>query len=99
MTLGMGSASQLRDEGQGEKAQPRPDRAVFSEYHGMGSKTAAYMVRKDRHKLVHYADYEPRCSILRPIPKRSSTLRRRRMPSRSSMIWRPSFVASAIPTR
>src|ERR1700730_18628324 len=39
------------------------------------------------------------CSILRPIPKSSPTLRKRRMPNRSSMISRPSFVASATPTR
>jgi choline-sulfatase len=34
-------------------------RVVFSEYHGMGSKTAAYMVRKGPYKLVYYADYPP----------------------------------------
>jgi choline-sulfatase len=34
-------------------------RIVFSEYHGMGSKTAAYMVRKGPYKLVYYADYAP----------------------------------------
>ena len=32
-------------------------RAVFSEYHGMGSKTAAYMIRKGAYKLIYYADY------------------------------------------
>ena len=36
-----------------------PDNVVFSEYHGMGSKTAAYMVRRGPHKLVYYADYAP----------------------------------------
>jgi len=35
------------------------DRPVFSEYHGMGSKTAAYMVRKGPYKLVYYIDYPP----------------------------------------
>lgn len=35
------------------------DRAVFSEYHAMGSKTAAYMIRKGPYKLVHYVGYEP----------------------------------------
>lgn len=35
------------------------DRAVFSEYHGMGSKTAAYMLRKGAYKLVSYASYPP----------------------------------------
>jgi choline-sulfatase len=31
-----------------------PERVVFSEYHGMGSTSAAYMVRKGRYKYVHY---------------------------------------------
>jgi choline-sulfatase len=31
-----------------------PERLVFSEYHGMGSTAAAYMVRKGRYKYVHY---------------------------------------------
>jgi choline-sulfatase len=35
------------------------DRVVFSECHGMGSKTGAYMVRKGPLKLVYYADYAP----------------------------------------
>ncbi|MDD9877305.1 MAG: sulfatase-like hydrolase/transferase [Magnetovibrio sp.] len=34
-----------------------PDRVAFSEYHGMGSATAAYMIRKGEWKLVHYVDY------------------------------------------
>ncbi|MAN81447.1 MAG: sulfatase, partial [Magnetovibrio sp.] len=33
------------------------DRVAFSEYHGMGSKTAAFLVRKGDWKLVHYEDY------------------------------------------
>ncbi len=45
----------------------QPDRVVFSEYHAMGSKTAAYMLRKGRYKLVHYADYEPQLFDLSPI--------------------------------
>ncbi|MAH83862.1 MAG: sulfatase [Rhodospirillaceae bacterium TMED8] len=35
----------------------QPDRVAFSEYHGMGSKTAAFMIRKGDYKLVHYVDY------------------------------------------
>lgn len=35
------------------------ERAIFSEYHGMGSKQAAYMIRKGAYKLVAYADYPP----------------------------------------
>ncbi len=33
------------------------DRFAFSEYHGMGSKTAAFLIRRGDYKLVHYADY------------------------------------------
>ncbi|MAY68230.1 MAG: sulfatase [Rhodospirillaceae bacterium] len=38
-------------------AGAEPDRVAFSEYHGMGSKTAAFLVRKGDWKLVHYEDY------------------------------------------
>lgn len=34
-----------------------PDRTVLSEYHGMGSTTAAYAIRNGRYKYVHYASY------------------------------------------
>ncbi|MBT5514681.1 MAG: sulfatase-like hydrolase/transferase [Rhodospirillaceae bacterium] len=34
-----------------------PDRVAFSEYHAMGSKTAAYMVRKGHYKLIYYPAY------------------------------------------
>ncbi len=33
-----------------------PDRVVFAEQHSAGAKSAVYMVRTARHKLVHYAD-------------------------------------------
>ena len=45
------------------------DRPVFSEYHGMGSKTAAYMVRKGRYKLIHYTDYAPQLFDLEEDPE------------------------------
>jgi choline-sulfatase len=35
------------------------NRVAFSEYHGMGSKTGAFMVRKGPYKLIHYIDYPP----------------------------------------
>jgi len=35
----------------------RPERTVISEYHGMGSTTAAFMLRLDRYKFVHYVAY------------------------------------------
>lgn len=44
-------------------------RVTFSEYHGMGSKTAAYMVRKGPWKLVHYADYGPQLFDLASDPE------------------------------
>lgn len=46
-----------------------PDRAVFSEYHGMGSKSAAYMLRKGRYKLVVYSDYAPQLFDLETDPE------------------------------
>ena len=58
-------------------ATPQPHRAVFSEYHGMGSKTAAYMLRKGRYKLVHYADYEPQLFDLASDPEELTDLARR----------------------
>jgi choline-sulfatase len=56
---------------------PQPQRVVFSEYHGMGSKTAAYMLRKGRHKLVHYADYEPQLFDLESDPEELTDLARK----------------------
>jgi choline-sulfatase len=56
---------------------PQPQRAVFSEYHGMGSKTAAYMLRKGRHKLVHYADYEPQLFDVKSDPEELTDLSRK----------------------
>jgi choline-sulfatase len=48
---------------------PDGTRAIFSEYHGMGSKTAAYMIRKGPHKLVYYADYPPQLFDLASDPE------------------------------
>lgn len=36
-----------------------PNRNVLSEYHGMGSRTAAFAIRHGRYKYIHYAAYEP----------------------------------------
>jgi choline-sulfatase len=49
-------------------------RIVFSEYHGMGSKTAAYMVRKGPYKLVYYADYAPQLFNLASDPEELSDI-------------------------
>lgn len=45
------------------------DRAILSEYHGMGSKSAAYMVRKGRYKLVYYTRYSPQLFDLEDDPE------------------------------
>lgn len=50
------------------------DRVVFSEYHGMGSKTAAYMIRKGHHKLVYYSDYPPQLFDLAEDPEELNDL-------------------------
>lgn len=50
------------------------DRAIFSEYHGMGSKTAAYMIRKGVYKLVYYADYPPQLFDLSEDPEELNDL-------------------------
>lgn len=43
-------------------------RAVFSEYHGMGSKQAAYMIRKGDYKLISYPSYPPQLFDLADDP-------------------------------
>jgi len=50
------------------------DRSVFSEYHAMGSKTAAYMIRKGAYKLVAYADYPPQLFDLSEDPEELNDL-------------------------
>ncbi len=45
-----------------------PARAVFSEYHAMGSKRAAFMLRKRDWKLVHYVGYPDQLFNLRDDP-------------------------------
>jgi len=51
-------------------------RVVLSEYHGMGSKTAAYMLRKGPWKLVHYADYGPQLFDLATDPEELNDIAR-----------------------
>jgi choline-sulfatase len=45
------------------------DRAAFSEYHGMGSTTGAFMLRQGRWKYVHYAKYAPQLFDLESDPE------------------------------
>jgi choline-sulfatase len=46
-----------------------PDRPAFSEYHGMGSTTGAFMLRLGRFKYVHYAAYQPQLFDLERDPE------------------------------
>ena len=36
-----------------------PERTVFSEYHGMGTTTGAFMIRHGKYKYVHYVKWPP----------------------------------------
>ena len=47
---------------------------AFSEYHGMGSKTAAFLVRRGPWKLVHYVAYEPQLFNLDDDPEELNDL-------------------------
>ncbi len=49
-------------------------KVAFSEYHAMGSKTAAFLVRKGPWKLVHYVAYEPQLFNLEDDPKELNDL-------------------------
>jgi choline-sulfatase len=51
-----------------------PERTILSEYHGMGSTTAAFMIRHDRFKYVHYVDYRPQLFDLAADPEELTDL-------------------------
>jgi len=51
-----------------------PERNVLSEYHGMGSTTAAFMIRHGRYKYVHYAAYSPQLFDLEADPEELTDL-------------------------
>lgn len=55
-------------------AGARPDRTVLSEYHGMGSRTGAFMIRNGRFKYVHYVAYPPQLFDLEADPEELSDL-------------------------
>jgi choline-sulfatase len=46
-----------------------PERNVFSEYHGMGSTTGAFMIRHGKFKYVHYVSYRPQLFDLERDPE------------------------------
>jgi len=50
------------------------DPPVFSEYHGTGSRSAAYMLRAGRWKYVYYVDYEPQLFDLETDPEELNDL-------------------------
>ncbi|GAP37825.1 sulfatase-like hydrolase/transferase [Piscinibacter sakaiensis] len=52
----------------------QPERTVLSEYHGMGSSTAAYMIRVGRYKYVHYCKYAPQLFDLEADPEETIDL-------------------------
>jgi len=51
-----------------------PERVAFSEYHGMGAKSAAFMIRKGEYKYVHYNDYRPQLFDLAADPEEVNDL-------------------------
>ena len=50
------------------------DRTAFSEYHAMGSPSAAYMIRKGRYKLINYVDYQSELFDLEEDPEETINL-------------------------
>ncbi|MBT4431283.1 MAG: sulfatase-like hydrolase/transferase, partial [Nitrospinaceae bacterium] len=51
-----------------------PDRVVFSEYHGAGAPSAAYMLRKGKFKYIHYLGYSPELFDLDSDPQEEVNL-------------------------
>lgn len=50
------------------------ERYILSEYHGAGSITAAFMIRKGRYKYVHYTNFEPELFDLETDPEELTNL-------------------------
>lgn len=51
-----------------------PERAVFSEYHAAGAVTGAFMIRKGRWKLIHFAGLAPQLFDLADDPDETHDL-------------------------
>ncbi len=51
-----------------------PERTVLSEYHGMGSRTGAYMIRMERYKYVHFVMYAPQLFDLLNDPEETNDI-------------------------
>jgi choline-sulfatase len=52
----------------------KPNRNVLVEYHGMGSSTAAFMIRHQQYKYVYYVDYPPQLFDLQADPEELNDL-------------------------
>ncbi|BDD91984.1 sulfatase [Pandoraea sp. NE5] len=59
--VGLPSDSESRGKSIAEmaKAPDEPDRCVLSEYHAVGSESAAYMLATSKHKYHYYVGHEP----------------------------------------
>jgi choline-sulfatase len=55
-------------------ADPEPDRLAFSEYHAIGSPSAAFMVADGRFKYHHYVGFEPELFDLADDPEETRDL-------------------------
>jgi choline-sulfatase len=55
-------------------APPEPERAVFSEYHAIGSDTGAFMLRQGRWKYHHYVRFAPELFDLATDPEELQNL-------------------------
>jgi choline-sulfatase len=51
-----------------------PERAILSEYHGMGSTTGSFMIRHGQYKYVHYVKYPPQLFDLEKDPEELNDL-------------------------
>ncbi|WP_417522715.1 sulfatase-like hydrolase/transferase [Marinovum sp.] len=56
------------------KAADDPERAVFSEYHAIGSVSGAFMLRKGRWKLIEYMGFDPELFDLESDPEEGTNL-------------------------
>ena len=60
----------------GLASRPDIERTAFSEYHAVGSPTAAFMVTHGRYKYHHYVGYEPELFDLEDDPQEAHDLAR-----------------------
>ena len=51
-----------------------PKRCIFGEYHAAGAISAAYMLRKDRYKYIHYVGFAPQLFDLHEDPEELNDL-------------------------